>query len=448
VIETVRGVIDGVGLTSVHAASAAAALERIPDVSPRTIVVDDRVDDMPLRALIRQVQAVHEGVGTVVLTDASQPRAAALPGCELMERSSARERVDAYLRRLVETGQPVARPSRPLSPERRRFFRTYGSLFRRGPRMREVERAVFTSATDDTPVLITGESGVGKKSIARAVHYLSPRTLGPLVQVSCAALPPGGLEQELFGGKDRQSADVRTGKIEAAHGGTLVLDEVGDLPLGVQQRLVGLLEAVRSTRNGDAATTGPALRIVATTSKDLDMLVRAGAVREDLYERLRINAIAVPALRERRDEIAGLAEFFRINFMEQYRRETPPLSDALQERLSDYAWPGNVLELENLAKRYVVLGDEAQLLAELGARSRLSPGGRRRRLAGAADSGLRDIGRRAAQEAEMIAILAALEQASWNRAEAARLLKVSYKTLLNKLNRAGISRRSRMLGNL
>src|SRR5438874_3131888 len=131
VIETVRGVIDGVGLTSVHAASAAAALERIPDVSPRTIVVDDRVDDMPLRALIRQVQAVHEGVGTVVLTDASQPRAAELPGCELMERSSARERVDAYLRRLVETGQPVARPSRPLSPERRRFFRTYGSLFRR-----------------------------------------------------------------------------------------------------------------------------------------------------------------------------------------------------------------------------------------------------------------------------------------------------------------------------
>ena len=410
-INALRGAVASAALSLIEAPSAAAALERVAALAASTIVVDDRIDDVPMPLLRRQLEAACEA-----------------PIIALGEDGA---RLASVLER-VASGTTTIR--KPLPPERLGFLHTYGSLFRRGSRSRELEQSVFGVAASDGPLLITGESGTGKKSVARAVHYLSPRTELPLVQVSCTALPPQALEQELFGGDDRIAGDTATGKLATARGGTVLIEEAGDLPLALQERLLPVL-----------GKPGP--RVIATTSKDLDTLVRAGAMVEDLVRALRANAISVPPLRERREDVPGLAEFFRVEFMERYRSETPALSEALLERLSDYAWPGNVLELENLVKRYVVLGDEQQFLAELGARSRLTPGARRR-TAAAAHSGLRDIGRRAAQEAEMTAIMAALEQASWNRAEAARLLKVSYKTLLNKLNRAGISRRSRTFGHL
>jgi transcriptional regulator with PAS, ATPase and Fis domain len=176
----------------------------------------------------------------------------------------------------------------------------------------------------------------------------------------------------------------------------------------------------------------------------VERLVGTRTLRDVLYYRLNVMAVTVPPLRDRSEDIAPLAEYFRTHFMELYRREAPELSPALRNLLETYHWPGNVLEIENLMKRYVVLGDEDQLTAELRARSHT--GGQRtlgRRTVPNSES-LREVGRRAAHDAEMAVILQTLERVHWNRAEAARLLRVSYKTLLNKLNRAGISGRTRM----
>jgi DNA-binding NtrC family response regulator len=295
-----------------------------------------------------------------------------------------------------------------VDEQRAEFFRTYASVFRRGPTSRELEKTAVNFAQQDDCLVITGESGVGKKTVARAVHYLSERSGAPLSYVDCAGLPADQLEHALFGGE--------------ANEGTLVLAEYDLLTL--QQQLARRIGEHRDRKQA---------RVIATTTR----LASGG----DRPEPLSVSTIAIPPLRAHADDIPGLAEFFRVRFMEHYRRDTPRLSDSMMARLRAYPWPGNVLELEHLIKRYVVFGEAGNLLEELGARTRLAaasaPRGDR-----ASDVGLREVGRRAAREAETAAILVALEQADWNRAEAARLLKVSYKTLLNKLSRSGIVRKS------
>jgi DNA-binding NtrC family response regulator len=437
-----------VGLDLVHVPSAAAALMRLEDVGPLLIVIDESADDLPLAVLIRELGIVRRDIPVIALTDEADATETVGAGARaVLTRSAVTERLRDVLAATVAESRATAgqAPATTVDADRLRFVRTYGSLFRRDVKSRELEAAVAAAARTDGPVLITGERGVGKKMVARAIHHLSARAAAPCVRVDCSTVPPIQADTEIFGSEPSAPFSGRgPGRFVQATAGTLVLEEVADLPPEVQAKLAHLLDDGTIHRAGSPTPVRADVRIIATTAKDLPALLASGALRRDLHDKLSQRTIAVPSLRDRPANIGRLAEFFRTTFMEQYRRDTAPLSSAAITRLTNYSWPGNVLELENLLLRYVALGDdEEQLITEIGVRSRLTTSGRRRPLSSPPmDISLRDIGRRAAEEAEMTAILAALEQVQWNRAEAARVLRVSYKTLLNKLNRAGIPGRA------
>jgi two-component system response regulator AtoC len=305
--------------------------------------------------------------------------------------------------------------------------------------MRRVERQAEEAALLDLPVLLTGEVGVGKQRLARLIHERSSRARRAFERVNCAALPADMLERELFGDA---SGSGRAGRLEAAAGGTCVLAEIGEAPPGLQARLAHVLTEGRAWRVGDRGTFTVDVRVIATTSQDPRTLLQAGALRRDLYDAFPLR-IHVPALRDRSADTPVLLEHFLAAFQARFRRPPPALEAGTRQLLLEYAWPGNVQELESVVKRFVVLGDESQLREEIEARMRLvatqreallgrppSPGPR-----AALESGLRAIAREAARQAERAAIRQVLDRVNWNRAEAARRLKISYKTLLNKLER-------------
>ena len=296
------------------------------------------------------------------------------------------------------------------------------AIFGRSAKMRELEPVVHRIANLQTPVLIRGESGVGKELVAAAIHSISDRSTGYLARVACASLPAPLLEADLFG--DAASA---TGKVHAAEGGTLVLDEVGEASATIQARLLKVIDDYPKTP-----------RVIATTSADMYRLVAAGRFRGDLYERLAVATLDIPPLRERRDEIDALARGFLERFSREFDRTVPHLSESMAALLASYEWPGNIRELENIVKRWVVLDMEDQVREEIEARraaARRSPAASN----GGGGLGLREIARQAAREAERIALQDALNRCGGNRAAAARQLKVSYKTLLQKLAEAGLS---------
>jgi transcriptional regulator with GAF, ATPase, and Fis domain len=348
-------------------------------------------------------------------------------------------------------------------------------------------------------VLIRGESGVGKELVARAVHQHSPRRQRPFVKVNCAALPTDLLESELFGhekGAFTGAAATRIGKFEQADGGTIFMDEIAEMKPALQAKLLHVLQDAEFTKLGSNKRVTVDVRVVAATNRDLDALMLKGDFREDLYYRLKVIDVYVPPLRERRDEIDPLAEFFIARYARRYNRPVRPLSDALRRRFHEYDWPGNVRELENMIKRMVVLQDESLVLQEVSRGPRavpvsqaaatleplappmpvMPPPPAQPLVSYAAQAGspfvvgagtvaapmsaavavldeppppaeppkpllLAEVAKNAAVQAERTAIEDALQRVHWNRRKAAVQLGVSYKTLLNKIKECGISRK-------
>ena len=233
--------------------------------------------------------------------------------------------------------------------------------------MRQIRRVIEHVGDSQATVLIRGESGVGKELVARALHQQSRRRPYPFLKVSCAALPADLLDSELFG-RERHVADAVTtqpGKFEQAEGGTVFLDEIGEVKADLQASLVRVLTEGSFTRPGGSTQIAIDVRVIAATNRDLEALLRSGSFRRDLFERLDAVEIVVPPLRERRDEILPLTEFFLNRYGRRYGRPLNPLSDVVRQRLMSYEWPGNVRELEQLIKRFVVLQDESLVLQEL-----------------------------------------------------------------------------------
>ena len=310
------------------------------------------------------------------------------------------------------------------------------------PSMRAIRAIVASIADTDAMVLIRGESGVGKDLVARSIHAHSSRRAGPFVKVNCAAIPHGLLESELFGherGAFTGAHRRKPGQFEYAKGGTLYLDEIAELPPSLQAKLLHVLQDFAFARVGGHGLIDVEARVIAATNRDLERQMAAGEFRDDLYYRLNVVELRIPPLRERREEIPGLVELFLARFNKQYRRQKQ-LSPETMARLTEYSWPGNVRELENIIRRMVVLEDGEQAFDALVARGRNG-------LAGAAQpvvllsESLREIARRAGREAERKVLAEVLERVSWNRAAASRILKVSYKTLLNKIAEHGLSPR-------
>jgi len=321
------------------------------------------------------------------------------------------------------------------------------SLFDGHPRMQAIRSIIESIADTDTTVLIRGESGVGKDLIARAVHAASERRQGPFVKVNCAAIPQELLESELFGherGAFTGAHRRKPGQFEFANTGTIYLDEIGELPLALQAKLLHVLQDFRFSRVGGHMPIDVDARVIAATNRHLEDAMARGEFREDLYYRLNVVEIQVPPLRERREEIPALVAWFLAKFNAQYGRKKT-LSPQTLVRLTGHAWSGNVRELENIIRRMVVLADGEQAFEVQFARARGVNAVPTPQLSPSVTESLREIARRGAREAERTALAEVLERVRWNRAEASRILKVSYKTLLTKIAECELAAPARRL---
>ena len=359
-------------------------------------------------------------------------------------------------------------------------------------KMRGIAQVIEQVSDSDVTVLIRGESGVGKELVARAIHQRSTRRNRPFVKVNCAALPAELLESELFGherGAFTGAATTRIGKFEQADSGTLMLDEIGEMKPALQAKLLHVLQDAEFTKLGSNKRINVDVRVVAATNRDLEKMMLSGDFREDLYYRLKVIEVTVPALRERRDEIPTLTDFFAARYSRKYNRPARPISDELRQLFATYDWPGNIRELENMIKRIVILQDEQLVVREIQRNAQrvaaapaaavvaagvpvgavaaagaiagvpagvgaMSPSGMGAAPIGsepdeAADEpepveegggSLASVAKAAAIKAERAAIEQTLRQVHWNRRKAAQNLGVSYKTLLNKIKECGISR--------
>jgi len=316
---------------------------------------------------------------------------------------------------------------------------SYSPFLDGSPQMRTIGTVIENIADTDATVLIRGESGVGKELVARAIHAVSSRRGGPFVKVNCAAIPAELLESELFGhekGAFTGAHRRKPGQFEYASKGTMFLDEIADLPLALQAKLLHVLQDFRFSRLGGRELLEADVRVIAATNRNLEAALTRREFREDLYYRLNVVEILVPPLRERREEIPKLASWFLARFNAQYGRHKVLMPDTLA-RLTECTWSGNVRELENVMRRLVVLADGEQAVEALVTHGRTGQCAAPTLTVG--EGGLREVGRRGAREAERKALLEELERVRWNRAAAARILKVSYKTLLTKIAECGLT---------
>jgi len=333
----------------------------------------------------------------------------------------------------------------------------FSTLFGTSPRMEEIKNTIEQVADTNATVLIRGESGTGKEVVARMIYGHSLRREKPFVKVNCAAIPHELLESELFGyepgaftGANRQ----KLGKFDQANYGTLFLDEISEMHPALQAKLLHILQDGQFSRLGGKRDINVDVRVLAATNKFLEQAVAQGTFREDLFYRLNVVTVHIPPLRERREEIPLFLEFFTRKYSEFYAKQPPPFSDYAVGRMMDYTWPGNIRELENLVKRYVIVGNESQIIRELSTHKPImyseafapvaaasAPAGTIATSSAAGNSkqtdderpSLLDVGRQAAKLAESEYIQRVLQETRWNRRQAAKILKISYKALLNKM---------------
>lgn len=310
--------------------------------------------------------------------------------------------------------------------------------------MRRIRAQVGILADVDVPILLLGESGTGKGVVAKLVHELSSRSSHPFLKVNCAALPAELLESELFGyepGAFTGAVKSKPGKFEQCNKGTILLDEIGELPTSLQAKLLHVLQDQEFSRLGSRSVIRVDVRIIAATNVDIPKALASGKLREDLYYRLNAFTISVPPLREQQDAIPVLMRYFMSRAAAAYGREPLLLSPSLLEAATSYAWPGNVRELENVVKRYLIIRDEEQILKDLGAGKQSTVSDPPFHAPTPQTNGLKSLVRDLKTEAEIEAISRTLEQTRWNRKEAARRLNISYKALLYKIRRYGLEKR-------
>ena len=322
-------------------------------------------------------------------------------------------------------------------------------LIATSPKMRDVRSQVRQIADFDIPVLLLGESGTGKSIVARMIHNLSRRSRRTFMKVNCAALPADLLESELFGheaGAFTGASLARPGKFQVSDKGTILLDEVGEIPIGLQAKLLHVLQDGEFSRLGSTSTTKVDVRVIAATNRNIQEDIAAGKFREDLYYRLNAYTIQLPPLSERREDIPELMVYFMAYWAAKFEVPMRPFSAAMYDACVNYSWPGNIRELENLVKRFLIVSDETQALSQLDVAARGDAEGLGNNLqgrvtnAGLPPTDLKLQMRSMRREAEREAIARALELTQGSRKRAAEILNISVRSLQYKLRQFGMNR--------
>ena len=419
--------------------SADAALEKIEQSDYDAVVTDLKMRGMNGVELCDRIVQNRRNLPVIVVTGFGTLETAIATlragAADFLTKPFSAEQLVVSLERVLRQAaleEEVRRLRRDVG-ERRGYEEIMGS----NALMQRVFQMIDRVATTDATVLITGESGTGKELVARAIHKNSKRASGPIVAINCAALPETLLESELFGHARGAFTDAkvsRTGLFVEASGGTLFLDEIGDMPLGVQAKLLRALEDRRVRPLGGGAEVSFDARIVCATSKDIESEVVEKRFREDLYYRINVVHIELPPLRSRGDDVLALAQMFTDRLAKRHGKNVTGLSPAAAERLLSYSWPGNVRELQNSIERAVALTE----FAEIGVDD-LPPKIRDYKsshvlLAGSDPTELVTL-----EEVEKRYIQRVMEAVSWNKSDATRVLGIDRSTLYRKLDRFGIA---------
>jgi two-component system response regulator AtoC len=342
---------------------------------------------------------------------------------------------------------PISPPSSSTFVEIGEVTREEGIFIYASDQMHRIKEILDQIANTDVTVLIQGESGVGKEVVARSIHLNSFRQEKPFVKVNCAALPQELLESELFGyekGAFTGAYRQKPGKFELANGGTIFLDEISEISLSLQGKLLQVLQDREFSRLGGKKDIRVDVRVLVATNKNMEEGVKNGRFREDLYYRLNVVNITIPPLRERREEIPIFVEYYLDKFSKKYQKKVTPLSDKMMKVFSQHHWLGNVRELENVIQRLIVLGNEKAIIEELTpvTKKESIPEKKEKTLpAKKIWPSLKEVHREAVKNAESEIILKALETTNWNRKKAANILEINYKTLLYKIKECGLDKR-------
>lgn len=424
------------------ATSAKEALDRLQQQPlPDLVLLDVMMPDIDGLQALQEVRYMHPKLNVVMLSCIGDTRKAA---------QAVRLGAVDYLSKPFEASELLSLVRECLSPKETSAGLSEAppeiieldadvSFLCASPAMRRLRAQIELVATFDMPVLLLGESGTGKDVLSTLIHRMSPRAGRMFLKVNCAAVPSELLESELFGyeaGAFTGAVKSKPGKFEACNGGTLLLDEIGEMPPALQAKMLHVLQDHQYSRLGSSNTLKADVRIVAATNINVQEALVTKRLREDLYYRLNGFTLHVPPLRERKEEIPLLLKHFMNRMAERYGRQPVPFSNRLMRACIEYPWPGNLRQLDNFAKRYLVLADEDAALREL----RLDSLGGTANLKQPSShkNGLKSLARSVKNEAEAEAIAQALEQTHWHRQKAALLLKISYKALLYKIRQYGL----------
>jgi two-component system response regulator AtoC len=408
---------------------------------------------------LREIRRTHGDIPVIMISgECSPPRvmeAMKNGATDFLGKPVSHEEVARALRRVVSDG-----PSLPGTPVNTIRSQPTLDVFMSGCRSRDLQQMLSRVGPSDVPVLIQGETGTGKEIFARQVHANSARVNAPFVKLNCAALPSELVESELFGyerGAFTGAFQKKLGMFEMADGGTLMLDEIGDMDVRLQAKLLQVLQDHEFRRIGGKEAIKVNVRVIAATHRNIEQAITAGQFRQDLYYRLNVVTVELPALRHSKETLIPLAEFL---LRKHARRGTPPpvITPALAECLLAYDWPGNIRELENVIRRLLVFGDPEMVARDLRPKTRIrgaapsvaatvaAPADNTKaepeRLSAAAGPAepapaLEQVNR-ARQNAERQVILDALQTTKWNRKEAASILEIDYKALLYKMKKLKI----------
>jgi DNA-binding NtrC family response regulator len=430
--------VSGWGYRTDTAGDGIDALEKIPVFAPSIVITDVKMPRMGGMELVERMAEMAQSIAVVMVT-AQKATDTAFHAGRLGVQDYIEKPIDFRRLRSILNNIGEILKARAETETLRRSLRDKGALGRltgASTQMQEIFRLIEQVAPSTASVLITGASGTGKELVARTIHDLSPRRNKPFVPINCAAIPETLIESEIFGhekGSFTGAMERRTGCFELAEGGTLLLDEIGEMPVGTQAKLLRVLEDHKLRRLGSKVETSVDVRVLAATNKIPDDAVAAGELRQDLYYRLNVFNIHMPELREHKEDIRDLVKTLLSDMNQKHDRKVADVSEAVLNIFQTYSWPGNVRELRNTLERAVIVCESGLVETK-----HLPPGFGQsvRPVVNDPDAVHLGVGTTVG-EAEKLLILKTLQATNNNKTRAAEILGISLKTLHNKLKEYG-----------